>query len=189
MSIVSAAQRQRHRPRHRGVAERRRRRQGAQPGQHLRAPDRRRTPTRPRSRRRSSASARFSDIVGGETGVGGILILLAGVNVFVGLLNLFPVLPFDGGHAAIATYERIRSRKGRRRTVPTSSKMVPGRAGDDGRARVPDVRRPLPRHRQAAQVIERRWHGPGARARAGRRDRSTSARSPSAATRRSPCSR
>jgi membrane-associated protease RseP (regulator of RpoE activity) len=69
--------------------------------------------------------SRFSDVVGGETGLGGILILLAGVNVFVGLLNLFPVLPFDGGHAAIATYERIRSRKGRQPYRADVSKMVP----------------------------------------------------------------
>ncbi|MFM8945976.1 MAG: site-2 protease family protein [Actinomycetota bacterium] len=31
----------------------------------------------------------------------------------MGVFNLFPMLPFDGGHAAIATYERIRSRRGR----------------------------------------------------------------------------
>ncbi len=34
---------------------------------------------------------------------------LAFINVFVGLVNLVPLLPLDGGHAAIATYERIRS--------------------------------------------------------------------------------
>ena len=28
-------------------------------------------------------------------------------------MNLFPMLPLDGGHVAIAVYERIRSRKGR----------------------------------------------------------------------------
>ncbi len=42
------------------------------------------------------------------------LALLAFINVFVGWFNLVPLLPFDGGHAAIATYERIRSRNGRR---------------------------------------------------------------------------
>ena len=68
--------------------------------------------------------SRFSDNVGGDTGLAGILVLLAGVNVFVGLLNMFPVLPFDGGHAAIATYERIRSRNGRRYHADVS-KMVP----------------------------------------------------------------
>lgn len=39
------------------------------------------------------------------------LILLAYVNAFVGLFNLVPLLPLDGGHALIATYERVRSRK------------------------------------------------------------------------------
>ena len=33
--------------------------------------------------------------------------------MFIGLLNMFPLLPFDGGHAAIATYERLCSRSGR----------------------------------------------------------------------------
>lgn len=41
------------------------------------------------------------------------LLFLAQINVFVGILNLVPLLPLDGGHAAIATYERIRSRRGR----------------------------------------------------------------------------
>ncbi|HLI72729.1 MAG TPA: site-2 protease family protein [Acidimicrobiales bacterium] len=35
------------------------------------------------------------------------------IIVFVGVLNLFPMLPLDGGHVAIAVYERIRSRRGR----------------------------------------------------------------------------
>ena len=48
-----------------------------------------------------------------ETSFGDLLRLLAAVNIFVGLLNLIPLLPFDGGHIAIATYEAIRSRKGR----------------------------------------------------------------------------
>ncbi|CAB4581334.1 MAG: PDZ domain-containing protein [Actinobacteria bacterium] len=69
--------------------------------------------------------SRFSGLVGEDTGLAGILILLAGVNVFVGLLNLFPMLPFDGGHAAIATYERLRSRKGRAPYQADVSKMVP----------------------------------------------------------------
>lgn len=51
--------------------------------------------------------------VGRDYGLGGVLRLLGYVNVFVGMFNMLPLLPFDGGHAAIATYERIRSRKGR----------------------------------------------------------------------------
>ncbi len=69
--------------------------------------------------------SRFSKTIGRETGIGGVLIMLAGVNVFVGLLNLFPMLPFDGGHAAIATYERLRSRKGRPAYRADVGKMVP----------------------------------------------------------------
>jgi membrane-associated protease RseP (regulator of RpoE activity) len=56
--------------------------------------------------------------------VKGVFILLASVNVFVGVFNMFPLLPFDGGHAAIATYERIRSRRGRQYQADIS-KMVP----------------------------------------------------------------
>ncbi len=46
-------------------------------------------------------------------GFAGFLLLFATINVFVGLLNLTPLPPFDGGHVAVATYEAIRSRKGR----------------------------------------------------------------------------
>lgn len=62
--------------------------------------------------------------IGRSDGIKGVLLLLASVNVFVGIFNMFPLLPFDGGHAAIATYERIRSRKGRVYRADIS-KMVP----------------------------------------------------------------
>lgn len=62
--------------------------------------------------------------IGDSDGWKGVLVLLAVVNVFVGVFNMFPLLPFDGGHAAIAIYERIRSRGGRR-YVADISKMVP----------------------------------------------------------------
>lgn len=62
--------------------------------------------------------------VGESDGLKGILLLLASVNVFVGIFNMFPLLPFDGGHAAIATYERIRSRRGRPYHADIN-KMVP----------------------------------------------------------------
>jgi membrane-associated protease RseP (regulator of RpoE activity) len=50
--------------------------------------------------------------IGKQEGLKGVLMLLASVNIFVGVFNMFPLLPFDGGHAAIAIYERIRSRRG-----------------------------------------------------------------------------
>jgi len=62
--------------------------------------------------------------VGKSDGLKGILMMLASVNVFVGVFNMFPLLPFDGGHAAIATYERIRSRKGKQYKADIN-KMVP----------------------------------------------------------------
>lgn len=62
--------------------------------------------------------------IGSSEGLRGVLVLLAAVNVFVGVFNMFPLLPFDGGHAAIAVYERIRSRAGRRYEADIS-KMVP----------------------------------------------------------------
>ena len=48
-----------------------------------------------------------------DTGWLEVLTLLLSINVFVGIFNMIPLLPLDGGHVAIATYERIRSRKGR----------------------------------------------------------------------------
>jgi len=39
--------------------------------------------------------------------------VLIALNVFIGLFNMLPILPLDGGHVAIALYERIRTRRGR----------------------------------------------------------------------------
>ncbi len=50
--------------------------------------------------------------------------MLAFINIFVGVFNLLPLLPLDGGHAAIATYERLRSRKGRRYQMDVA-KLLP----------------------------------------------------------------
>ena len=49
-----------------------------------------------------------------DEGMHNYLWFLVLINVFVGIFNLVPLLPLDGGHAAIATYERLRSRKGKR---------------------------------------------------------------------------
>ena len=62
--------------------------------------------------------------IGRSEGLKGILLMLASVNVFVGVFNMLPFLPFDGGHAAIATYERFRSRRGRVYRADVG-KMVP----------------------------------------------------------------
>jgi membrane-associated protease RseP (regulator of RpoE activity) len=41
---------------------------------------------------------------------GTFLEIFASINVFVGIFNMLPILPLDGGHVLIATYERLRSR-------------------------------------------------------------------------------
>jgi membrane-associated protease RseP (regulator of RpoE activity) len=68
---------------------------------------------------------RASNDIGDASGLAGVLLTLAFVNVFVGLFNMLPLLPFDGGHAAIATYERLRSRRGREPYRADVGKMVP----------------------------------------------------------------
>ena len=55
--------------------------------------------------------ATVSDDVGDAGGLAGVLYLLAILNIFVGVFNMMPLLPLDGGHAAIAVYERIQERR------------------------------------------------------------------------------
>ena len=53
--------------------------------------------------------------------------LLAVLNVFVGVFNMFPLLPLDGGHAAVAVYERIREaiRGGKQRYFADVERLMP----------------------------------------------------------------
>ena len=53
------------------------------------------------------------------------LLLLILINVFIGIFNLVPLLPFDGGHAAIAIYEWIASGVRRRRVQVDVAKLMP----------------------------------------------------------------
>ena len=68
-------------------------------------------------------AARMSDDYGSADGWAGLLTLLAALNVSVGVFNMFPLLPLDGGHAAIAVYERLRERGGRRHFADVSRLM------------------------------------------------------------------
>ncbi|MEA2000526.1 MAG: RIP metalloprotease RseP [Actinomycetota bacterium] len=55
------------------------------------------------------------------TGLEFALFLLAYVNVFVGVLNFIPLYPLDGGHFAVALYEKIRGRDADvRRLIPVA---------------------------------------------------------------------
>ena len=69
----------------------------------------------------------LSDDVGDSEGFFGVLWLLAVLNVFVGVFNMFPLLPLDGGHAAVATYERIREamRGGHQRYFADVERLMP----------------------------------------------------------------
>jgi len=58
----------------------------------------------------------------GWVAVAGLLLV---INVFLGLVNLVPLLPFDGGHIAIATYEQIASTITRRRIRVDAAKLMP----------------------------------------------------------------
>ena len=51
--------------------------------------------------------------------IGSFLLIVGAVNASVGILNLLPLLPFDGGHIAVTLAERWTRRK--RRTVVSSS--------------------------------------------------------------------
>lgn len=70
-------------------------------------------------------AARISNQAGAFDGWAGVLSLLAAVNISVGVFNMFPLLPLDGGHAAIATYERLRERGRRQRYFADISKLMP----------------------------------------------------------------
>lgn len=60
-----------------------------------------------------------------ENGLVEVFYLLFAVNVFIGIFNLTPLLPFDGGHVAIATYEKIRSMISGRRYHADVAKLMP----------------------------------------------------------------
>jgi membrane-associated protease RseP (regulator of RpoE activity) len=56
--------------------------------------------------------------VGWQYKVSFVLLLIASLNIFVGILNLLPLLPMDGGHVAAIIWERIRAWFARRRGRP-----------------------------------------------------------------------
>jgi RIP metalloprotease RseP len=56
-----------------------------------------------------------------------IIGFLIGLNVFIGVFNLIPLLPFDGGHVSIAVYEKAQELRLRRkgRYIADVSRMIP----------------------------------------------------------------
>ena len=61
------------------------------------------------------------DVISNE-GYAGFLYYIASINMFIGIFNLLPLLPLDGGHIAIALYEA-----GRRRVARLFGRPDPGR--------------------------------------------------------------
>ena len=60
-----------------------------------------------------------------HAGIGDLLIILISINLFVGIFNLFPMLPLDGGHVAIAVYEKIRTGKSKVLYHADVAKLMP----------------------------------------------------------------
>ncbi len=52
---------------------------------------------------------------------------LIGLNIFIGVFNLIPLLPFDGGHVAIAVYEKAQEmrRRTKNRYIADVTRMIP----------------------------------------------------------------
>ena len=72
--------------------------------------------------------------IGGEVAERGMwstfVLLLAGLNFFIGVFNLLPLLPLDGGHMAVTAYEKVRNlfrvRRGRPIGAPVDyTKLLP----------------------------------------------------------------
>ncbi|HEY6531376.1 MAG TPA: RIP metalloprotease RseP [Acidimicrobiales bacterium] len=63
--------------------------------------------------------------MGERAGWVGVLAALGMVNIILGLFNLVPLLPFDGGHIAVATYEGIRGRIAHRPYRIDMAKLLP----------------------------------------------------------------
>jgi len=58
-------------------------------------------------------------------GVQSLLALLIVINIAFALLNMLPIMPFDGGHVAVAAYEWIRTKKGQPYYQADITKLFP----------------------------------------------------------------
>lgn len=68
---------------------------------------------------RVSGDAAASENAGLVAKIGFFLLIVASLNIFIGIFNLLPLLPLDGGHMAIAIADGLRRQFARRRGLPT----------------------------------------------------------------------
>ncbi|CAN5570012.1 N/A [soil metagenome] len=62
----------------------------------------------------------------GKVDPGALINLFALINIFIGVFNLVPLLPFDGGHVLIAVYEKIQEKRlHRRRYFTDVARLLP----------------------------------------------------------------
>jgi membrane-associated protease RseP (regulator of RpoE activity) len=64
-----------------------------------------------------------SDLVGGNLWL--IALLLGQISFILAVFNLLPILPFDGGHAAVVIYEWIASKVKHHRVFVDYRKLIP----------------------------------------------------------------
>ena len=82
---------------------------------------------------RADGGARFLSPVGfvrlggqaADDSLFSVIALLIAINLFVGIFNLLPLLPLDGGHVAIAVYEAARSKIAGKRYTADVAKLLP----------------------------------------------------------------
>lgn len=70
---------------------------------------------------RVSGDAVSSNKLSSTERIGTFILLIASLNIFVGLFNLLPLLPLDGGHMAVAIADEIRAFFARLRRKPRPS--------------------------------------------------------------------
>ncbi|MHB8320116.1 MAG: M50 family metallopeptidase [Acidimicrobiales bacterium] len=81
----------------------------------------------------SNNGTRIESIVGAvrtatqaeQAGMINLIEVLIALNIVIGIVNMIPMLPLDGGHVAVAVYERVRTRKGRPYYRADTAKLMP----------------------------------------------------------------
>ncbi len=70
-------------------------------------------------------TARLTGQIAQQGHVGDVLFIFGLINIFIGILNLLPLLPFDGGHLAVLAIEKVRGRKiDARKLVPITAAVA-----------------------------------------------------------------